>query len=47
MHLLSVLHIQGLLLLSGAAFMLAPLPFSLYYTGRNEYHFAFESLLAP
>jgi len=35
MRLLSVLHIQGLLLLFGAAFMLTPLPFSLYYGGAD------------
>ncbi len=31
MHIRSVLHVQGLLLLFGAVFMLTPLPFSFYY----------------
>src|SRR5687767_9999293 len=35
MHVHGVLHIQGLLLLFGAVFMLTPLPFSLYYGGSD------------
>lgn len=35
MHIRGVLHIQGALLLFCAAFMLAPLPFSLYYGGGD------------
>jgi trk system potassium uptake protein len=35
MHVNGVLHIQGLLLLFGAVFMLAPLPFSVYYGGSD------------
>lgn len=35
MHLSSVMHVQGLLLLFGAMFMLTPLPFSFYFGGGD------------